>query len=154
MIKSPEAALALANRHLSMREAHEVVTRLFDTGEAIVDLPRVVSAAALARDLAKCNVVAKPYGAPPRIDVKAIRDGLDMSQSGSQQNSASSLRPCAIRTRPLGAGHCGPQLSHDDRQESRRRKAGSRRDGLSMIPKGCRFFSDKIMRQNKRDRER
>jgi DNA-binding transcriptional regulator YiaG len=80
MIKSPEAALALANRHLSMREAHEVVTRLFDTGEAIVDLPKVESTAALARDLAKCNVVAKPYGAPPRIDVKAIRDGLDMSQ--------------------------------------------------------------------------
>jgi DNA-binding transcriptional regulator YiaG len=80
MIKGPEAALALAKRHLSMREAHDVVTRLFDTGEAIVDLPCVESADALARDLVKCNVVAKPYGAPLRVDVKAVREGFDMSQ--------------------------------------------------------------------------
>jgi hypothetical protein len=80
MIKGPEAALALAKRHLSMREAHDVVTRLFDTGEAIVDPPCVESADALTRDLVKCNVVAKPYGAPLRVDVKAVREGFDMSQ--------------------------------------------------------------------------
>ena len=31
-INGPQAALALAKRHLSMREAHTVVTRLFDHG--------------------------------------------------------------------------------------------------------------------------
>jgi hypothetical protein len=58
-INGPEAALALAKRHLSMREAHAVVTRLFDHGEAVVELPAVESVAGLIRDLAACNVVAK-----------------------------------------------------------------------------------------------
>jgi DNA-binding transcriptional regulator YiaG len=80
MIKSAEAALAMAKRHLPMRNAHEVVTRLFDTGEAVVDLPCVESASALVRDLAKCRVATKAYGAPLRVDVKAIRDAFDLSQ--------------------------------------------------------------------------
>src|SRR5262249_32646143 len=79
-IKSVTAALALAKRHLSLRAAREVVTKLFDTGEAVVDLPCVESAKALTRDLAQCNVIARPYGAPQRVDVRAIRDALDMSQ--------------------------------------------------------------------------
>ena len=33
-----------------------------------------------SRDLAACNVVAKAYGPPPRVDVKAIRETMEMSQ--------------------------------------------------------------------------
>jgi len=80
MVKGPQAALALAKRHLSMREAHAVVTRLFDRGEAIVALPAVESVDALTRDLAGCQVAAKPYGAPSKVDVKAIRETMNLSQ--------------------------------------------------------------------------
>jgi DNA-binding transcriptional regulator YiaG len=72
--------LALAKRHLSMRDAHTVVTRLFDHGEAVVELPAVESIAAFTREMAACNVVAKAYGPPPKVDVKAIREMLEMSQ--------------------------------------------------------------------------
>jgi DNA-binding transcriptional regulator YiaG len=80
MIHGPEAALALAKRHLTLRAAHEIVTRLFDTGEAVVDLPCIENVDTLVRDLLKCKVVAKPYGAPQRVDVRAIREKMEMSQ--------------------------------------------------------------------------
>jgi DNA-binding transcriptional regulator YiaG len=67
-IKGPEAALALAKRHLSLSDAYTVVTRLFDHG------------AAFTRDLAACKVAAKVYGPPPKVDVKAIREMMEMSQ--------------------------------------------------------------------------
>jgi len=66
MINGPKAALALAKRHLSMREAHAVVKRLFDHDEAVVELPAVESIVDLIHNLAACNVVAKAYGPPPR----------------------------------------------------------------------------------------
>ncbi len=80
MIRGPEAALVLAKRHLTLRAAYEIVTRLFDTGEAVVDLPCNENAETLVRDLLKCKVVAKPYGAPRRVDVRAIREKMEMSQ--------------------------------------------------------------------------
>ena len=79
-IRAPEAALALAKRHLSMREAHAIVTRLFDHGEAVVELPAVEGVAALVRDLAACNVVARNFGPPLKVDVKVIRERMEMSQ--------------------------------------------------------------------------
>jgi DNA-binding transcriptional regulator YiaG len=72
--------LALAKRHLSMRDAHAIVTRLFDHGEAVVELPMIESIDALTRDLAACNVTAKAYGPPSRVDVKAIRERMELSQ--------------------------------------------------------------------------
>jgi DNA-binding transcriptional regulator YiaG len=72
--------LALAKRHLSLREAHSIVTRLFDDGEAVVELPVVESVDALMRDLAASHVAAMPYGAPAKVDVRAIREDLQMSQ--------------------------------------------------------------------------
>ncbi len=57
-VKGPQAALALTKRHMPLSEAHAAVTRLFDEGEAIVDMPVVEDAGALVRDLAECNVVA------------------------------------------------------------------------------------------------
>jgi DNA-binding transcriptional regulator YiaG len=79
-IKAPAAALALAKRHLSLREAHAIVTRLFDCGEAVVELPLVESVDALTRDLAASHVAVMAYGAPPKVDVKAIREEMRMSQ--------------------------------------------------------------------------
>jgi hypothetical protein len=43
---------------MPLQQAYAAVTRLFDEGEAIVDVPVVEDADALARDLAECNVVA------------------------------------------------------------------------------------------------
>jgi DNA-binding transcriptional regulator YiaG len=63
-----------------MREAHAIVTRLFDRGEVVVELPVVESIARLVRDLAACNVIARAYGPPPTVDVKAIRQMMEMSQ--------------------------------------------------------------------------
>ncbi len=79
-IKGPSAALALAKRHISLREAHAIVTRLFDHGEAVVELPVVESVDALTSDLAACNVTAKAYAPPSRVDVKAIRERMELSQ--------------------------------------------------------------------------
>jgi len=63
-----------------MREAHAIVTRLFDHGEAVVELPAVEGVAALVRDLAACNVVARNFGPPLKVDVKVIRERMEMSQ--------------------------------------------------------------------------
>jgi DNA-binding transcriptional regulator YiaG len=79
-IKGAAAALALARRHLSLREAHGIVTRLFDRGEAVVELPLVESIDALTQDLAASHVAVMAYGAPLEVDVRAIRDGMHMSQ--------------------------------------------------------------------------
>jgi DNA-binding transcriptional regulator YiaG len=72
--------LALAKRHLPLREAQGIVTRLFDQGSAVVELPQVEDAAAVVRELASCRVTAKLYGAPPKVDVRAIREATKLSQ--------------------------------------------------------------------------
>jgi hypothetical protein len=78
--KGPQAALALAKRHLPLRAAHGVVTRLFDRGLAVVELPAVENARAVIRDLAGAGVVATRYGAPDKIDIKTIREAMGLSQ--------------------------------------------------------------------------
>jgi DNA-binding transcriptional regulator YiaG len=79
-VAGPSAALALAKRHLSLRDAHAIVTRLFDHGEAVVELPMVESVDALTGDLAACNVTVKAYAPPSRVDVKTIRERMGLSQ--------------------------------------------------------------------------
>lgn len=79
-VAGPSAALVLAKRHLSLRQAHAVVTHLFDDGEAVVTLPMVEDLAALTAELATCNVAAVPYGAPATLDVKAVREATGLSQ--------------------------------------------------------------------------
>jgi hypothetical protein len=44
---------------MPLAAAHAAVTALTDEGEAIVDVPMVEDAKALARDLAACNITAK-----------------------------------------------------------------------------------------------
>jgi len=77
---APGAALALAERGLSLRAARQAVTRLFDEGCAVVSLPSVEDPKAAAYALAACGVVADPYGSPDRVDVRAIRDRSGLSQ--------------------------------------------------------------------------
>lgn len=72
--KGPQAALALAKRRLPLRAAHGVITRLYDRGLAMVDLPVVENARKVIRDLAGAGVMATPYGAPKKITPKAIRE--------------------------------------------------------------------------------
>src|SRR5690242_11715241 len=79
-INSPRAALVLAKRHMSLRNAHSAVTRLFDQGEVVVELPKVESEGVLIKELADCHVVARRYGAPQSIDVRAIREATGLSQ--------------------------------------------------------------------------
>ena len=58
-VKGPQAALALIKRHVQLREAHDLITLLFDAGEVVITVPKVENAAALIRELAKCNVSAR-----------------------------------------------------------------------------------------------
>ena len=53
---------------------------MMQRGEAVADVPTVENAAKLARDLRKCGVDARriTHGV---VDVKAIRERLDLSQS-------------------------------------------------------------------------
>jgi DNA-binding transcriptional regulator YiaG len=78
--KGPQAALALAKRRLPLRAAHGVVTRLYDRGLAVVELPAVENARKVIRDLAGAGVTATPYGAPAKINIKGIREALGLSQ--------------------------------------------------------------------------
>jgi hypothetical protein len=66
-LRGPQAALALAQRHLPLRAAHGVVTCLYDRGLAVVELPAVESARKVIRDLAGAGVEATPYGAPEKM---------------------------------------------------------------------------------------
>jgi hypothetical protein len=61
--KGPQAALALAKRRLPLRAAHSVITRLYDRGLAVVELPAVENTRIFIRDLAGAGVIATPYGA-------------------------------------------------------------------------------------------
>jgi DNA-binding transcriptional regulator YiaG len=65
---------------LPLRAAHGVVTRLFDRGLAVVELPAVENARKVIRDLAEAGVTATPYGAPEKIDIKTIREMMGLSQ--------------------------------------------------------------------------
>jgi len=79
-LKGPQAALVLAKRRLPLRAARGVVTRLFDRGLAVVELPAVENARAVIRELAGAGVEARPYGAPEKIDIKRIREAMGLSQ--------------------------------------------------------------------------
>lgn len=57
--KGPQAALALAKRHLPLRAAHGAVTRLYDRGLAVVELPAVENARKLILELAGAGVTAR-----------------------------------------------------------------------------------------------
>lgn len=94
-LNAPGAARALAKRHLSLRQAHAVVTELFDHTRAVVLLPMVEDEAALVNELADCGVTATPYGAPARIDVRAVREATGLSQEAFALQFG--LEPATVR---------------------------------------------------------
>ena len=77
-VRTIDATMALAKRHMTMLKAKRAVEAMVETGEAIVHVPTVESAAALARDLRAAGVAARRVAFSP-VDVKAIRIGLDLS---------------------------------------------------------------------------
>lgn len=79
-INTPGAALALARRHLPLRQAHAAMTRLANSGHAVVELPKVENAAALVSELGDCGIIAKAYGPRTHIDVAAIRAATGLTQ--------------------------------------------------------------------------
>ena len=89
------ATLALAKRHLSLRAAREVATRLFDEGSAVATLPMLESFDTLASELSACAVEVKPYGPPKAVDVRAVRERAGLSQE--EFASAYGLEVATIR---------------------------------------------------------
>jgi len=69
-LRGPQAALALAKRHLPLRAAHGVVTRLYDRGLAVVELPIVENARKVIRDLAGAGVIATVYARRRKLTSK------------------------------------------------------------------------------------
>jgi DNA-binding transcriptional regulator YiaG len=78
-LDAPAAALVLARRHLPLGAAHRVLTRLFDEGQVIVELPCVENIQIIERDLAATGIRSCLYE-PPRVNVRAVREKLDLSQ--------------------------------------------------------------------------
>ena len=74
------ATEALAKRGLTLAQGKRLMETMMQRGEAVADVPTVENAAKLARDLRKCGVDARriTHGV---VDVKAIRERLDLSQS-------------------------------------------------------------------------
>ena len=70
---------ALSGPRVRIRDI-PVVTRLYDRGLAVVELPAVENARKVIRDLAGAGVTATSYGAPQTIDIKTIREGMGLSQ--------------------------------------------------------------------------
>ncbi|MGX7706431.1 helix-turn-helix domain-containing protein [Methylobacterium sp. Gmos1] len=74
------AARALVRRHLPIKAAHALMTELFDTGEAYVEVPKVESVSRLIAELESVGIEARRHG-PEAISVRAVREALRLSQS-------------------------------------------------------------------------
>ena len=74
------AAQALVRRHLPVKAAHAVMTELFDTGEAYVEVPKVENLIHLMAELKAVGVGARKHW-PDRISVRLVREALCLSQA-------------------------------------------------------------------------
>ncbi|GJD43119.1 hypothetical protein AFCDBAGC_0964 [Methylobacterium cerastii] len=74
------AARALVRRHLPVKAAHAVMTEVFDTGEAYVELPKVESLSRLASELTALGIAVRKHGPDP-ISVRSVREALRLSQA-------------------------------------------------------------------------
>jgi hypothetical protein len=79
-LKGAQAALALAKRRLPLRAAHGVVTRLYDRGLALVELPAVENARKVIRELAGAGVTATLRHIEENQDGALHRRGGDQSR--------------------------------------------------------------------------
>ncbi|MBE7200496.1 MAG: type II toxin-antitoxin system MqsA family antitoxin [Parafilimonas terrae] len=74
------AARALIRRHLPIKAAHALMTELFDTGEAYVEVPKVESLERLVSELRALGIEARRHG-PDEISVRVVREALHLSQA-------------------------------------------------------------------------
>lgn len=74
------AAIALARRHATMLRAKRALEEMLETGRGYLLVPMVEDVAALTRELAEAGIVATPVEPPETVDVRAIRDGLGLTQ--------------------------------------------------------------------------
>lgn len=74
------AARALVRRHLPVKAAHAVMTELFDTGEAYIEVPKVESLDRLIAELSELGIEARKHG-PDAISVRSVREALQLSQA-------------------------------------------------------------------------
>lgn len=74
------AARALVRRHLPVKAAHALMTELFDTGEAYVEVPTVESVSRLTAELEAAGIEARRHGPDP-ISVRSVREALHLSQA-------------------------------------------------------------------------
>ncbi len=78
-LNTPAAARALLRRHLAPKAAHALMSELFDSGLAYVEVPKVEDLGRLLVDLAECGVEARRHGPEP-ISVRQVRETLGLSQ--------------------------------------------------------------------------
>ncbi len=77
---APGTIGALVKRHLPIREAKNIAERLFDEGQAVVEVPVVESLEALRYDLANCHVEARLMPPTKMVDVRSVRERMGLSQ--------------------------------------------------------------------------
>lgn len=74
------AARALIRRHLPVKATHALMTELFDTAEAYVEVPKVENLPSLIAELEALGIEARRHGPDP-ISVKTVREALHLSQA-------------------------------------------------------------------------
>ena len=77
---SPGTAQALVKRHVPIWAAKALAERLFDQGQAVVEIPRSESVSALRAELAACHVETFLVPPPRRIDTRTIRARMGLTQ--------------------------------------------------------------------------
>lgn len=78
-IRSVSASMSLARRGISMLRAKRSLEEMIETGRAVVALPTIEDIAVLTGELSEHGVVATSV-ASAQIDVKAVREGLRLTQ--------------------------------------------------------------------------
>ena len=89
------AADALTKRHVSLRRAHSIITRLAEGERVAVMVPVVENVETFERDLLAADVVPTRRQAPEKVDVRAIRDRLGLTQEEFAARFA--LDPASVR---------------------------------------------------------
>lgn len=75
-----DATHALARRGMSMLRAKRAIESLLEKGRVFVELPMVEDTKALTEDLAKAGVSAVWIQPDPTVDVRALRERLELTR--------------------------------------------------------------------------
>ena len=78
-VRTIDATMALAKRHMTMLKAKRAVEAMVETGETTVSIPMVENFRALVADLRQAGVKATRLACDP-VDVRTIRTTLGLSQ--------------------------------------------------------------------------